>query len=228
MSSVKVAATPFSIISDVFYTLLERGLLLFAHTGLSSTVKPTTPTPLPIIPPRKRLTMFIRYMPSTRKAMLRATYAREITLFRPGSAQLPLAQRFLDTPISLSGPDGSINVALRPLAAQVNLGHEYTPEPTPCPSPRINMYMSSQVEVRETLEGATKVLEALIRGVVNEEWLNAPASVEMKPVEAPRMTRSFAQFGSEGLKGSGSLSDEESVGVRTPSGSNDERVVKRK
>ncbi|KAG8790719.1 hypothetical protein FRC12_011224 [Ceratobasidium sp. 428] len=172
--------------------------------------------------------MFIRYMSSTRKSMLRATYARDITLFRPGSAQLPLAQRFLASPITLSGSDGSVNVALRPLAAQVNLGYEYTPEPTPCPSPRIDMYMNSQVEVRETLVGVTNVLEALVRGAVNEEWLNAPASANMKPVEAPRMTRSFAQFGSEGMKGSGSLSDAESVGVRTPSGSKDERIVKRK
>ncbi|KAG8723202.1 hypothetical protein FRC09_004295 [Ceratobasidium sp. 395] len=228
MSSTKAAATPFSIVSDVFYTLLERGLLLFTLTGFSSTDMSTIPSPQPITPPRRRLPMFIRYMSSTRKSMLRATYARDITLFRPGSAQLPLAQRFLASPITLSGLDGSINVALRPLATQVNLGHEYTPEPTPCPSPRIDMYMNSQAEVRETLVGATEVLEALIRGAVNEEWLNAPASVEMKPVEAPRMTRSFAQFGSEGMKGCGSFSDEESVGVRTPSGSKDERVVKRK
>ncbi|KAG8683642.1 hypothetical protein FRC09_015944, partial [Ceratobasidium sp. 395] len=179
--AIKAAATPFSIISDVFYALLERGLLLFALTGLSSTTESTIPTPLPIVPPRKRLPMFIRYMSSTRKSMLRATYARDITLFRPGSAQLPLAQRFLASPITLSGLDGSVNVALRPLAAQVNLGHEYTPEPTPCPSPRIVMYMNSQAEVRETLAGAAQVLEALVRGAVNEEWLNAPASVEMKP-----------------------------------------------
>ncbi|KAG8790718.1 hypothetical protein FRC12_011223 [Ceratobasidium sp. 428] len=36
---IKAAATPFSMISDVFYTLLERGLLLFALTGLSSTAE---------------------------------------------------------------------------------------------------------------------------------------------------------------------------------------------
>ncbi|KAG8767963.1 hypothetical protein FRC12_005917 [Ceratobasidium sp. 428] len=232
MSSTQVAATPFSIISDVFYTLLERGLLLFALAGLSSTDKtltqqPTIPAPLPTIPPRKRLPMLIRYMSSTRKAMLRATYARDITLFRPGSAQLPLAQRFLASPITLSGPDGSINVALRPLAAQVNLGHEYTPEPTPCPSPRVEMHMSSQAEVRETLAGATAVLNALVRGAVDEEWLNAP-SIKSKPLVAPLMTRSYAQFGDEGMKmrrASTESTDSESSGVHTPTRSKDARAT---
>ncbi|KAG8725400.1 hypothetical protein FRC09_000041 [Ceratobasidium sp. 395] len=229
MSSAKVATTPFTIISDVFYALLERGLLLFALTEFSSTHKSTTPAraPLPIGPPRNRLPMLIRYMSDARKSMLRATYARDTTLFRPGSAQLPLAQRFLAAPIALSGPDGSVNVALRPLAAQINLGHEYSPEPTPCPTPQLSMYMNSQAEVQETLAGATAVLNALVRGAVDEDWLNAP-SVKSKPLVAPLMTRSYAQFGDEGVKtrrAATKSTDSESSGVHTPTGSKDARAT---
>ncbi|KAG9087962.1 hypothetical protein FRC07_012702 [Ceratobasidium sp. 392] len=183
--------------------------------------------------PLKRLPMLIRYMSLPRKSMLRATYARDIALFRPGSAQLPLAQRFLAAPITLSGPDGSVNVALRPLAAQVALGHKFSPEPTPCPSPRISMYMNSQAEVRATLQGATAVLEALVSGAADEKWLHEP-SVESKPVEAPLMSRSFGQEGRSysqllGVKGMktgmayGKSSGSESSGVRTPGNSKDMR-----
>ncbi|KAG8714087.1 hypothetical protein FRC08_012374 [Ceratobasidium sp. 394] len=179
----------------LFYKLLEYGLLasglrgspvLFAQPDTPSTVGPI---------PSKRLPSFLRYMPQARKSTLRATYERETKLFPAGSAQLPRAQRSLATPITLSGSDGAINIALRPLAAQVGLGYEYQPEPTPCPTPRVSTYINNQAEVRATLRGATAVLEALVRGAVDKEWLNEPA-IESKPVFAPRMVRSYAREGS--------------------------------
>ncbi|KAG8720376.1 hypothetical protein FRC09_009682 [Ceratobasidium sp. 395] len=232
---VQLAITTFTTLEKVFahnfhellYKLLEYAFLLLIFHGSSlfatkqSNATPTKPT----TPRRKHLPMLIRYMSEARKSMLRATYARDVTLFRPGSAQLPLAQRFLAAPITLSGPDGSINVALRPLAAQINLGHEYSPEPTPCSTPRPSMYMNSQAEVRATLAGATEVLNALVRGAVDEKWLSAPGG-EMKPLTAPFMTRSYAKFGDEGMK-MGSMSSEWS-GVRTPTGSKDKRVNRMK
>ncbi|KAG8695002.1 hypothetical protein FRC08_008120 [Ceratobasidium sp. 394] len=131
-------------------------------------------------------------MSEIRKARLRATYAREIALFPPGAANLPLAQRFLAAPITLSGPDGAVNVALRPSSTHIALGHEYSPEPTPCPTPCLSTYAHGQADVRATLRGATAALEALVRGTVDEEWLNAPA-LKSKPLSAPWMTRSYAQ-----------------------------------
>ncbi|KAG8723201.1 hypothetical protein FRC09_004294 [Ceratobasidium sp. 395] len=238
MSSVSIliqlATTTFTTFEKVFahnfhellYKLLEYGFLLVVFYGSSLfTTKQSHATPKPTTPRRKHLPMLIRYMSEARKSMLRATYARDITLFRPGSAQLPLAQRFLTAPITLSGPDGSINVALRPLAAQINLGHEYSPEPTPCSTPRLSMYMNSQAEVRATLAGATEVLNALVHGAIDEKWLSAPGD-EIKPLTAPLMTRSYAKFGCEGMK-MGS-SDSEWSGVRTPTGSKDKRVNRMK
>ncbi|KAG9121875.1 hypothetical protein FRC07_001981 [Ceratobasidium sp. 392] len=239
-TAMQFAATAFNAASSVLgleltYKLLEYIFLLFALKGSSYFTTKSTIPPVVLAPAPKRLPMLIRYMSHPRKSMLRATYARDVILFRPGSAQLPLAQRFLATPITLSGPDGSVNVALRPLAAQVALGHEFSPEPTPCSSPRISMYMNSQAEVRATLQGATAVLEALVSGAVNEEWLNEP-SVESKPVEAPLMSRSFGQegqsysqlLGLEGMKTGMTYeksSDSESCGVQTPGSSKDTRIA---
>ncbi|KAG8767964.1 hypothetical protein FRC12_005918 [Ceratobasidium sp. 428] len=111
------------------------------------------------------------------------------------------------------------------MAAQINLGHEYSPEPTPCSTPRLSMHMNSQAEVRATLAGATEVLSALVRGAVDEKWLSAPGD-EIKPLTAPFMTRSYAKFGDKGMK-MGSR-DSEWSGVRTPTGSKDKRVNRMK
>ncbi|KAG8683641.1 hypothetical protein FRC12_011222 [Ceratobasidium sp. 428] len=233
---VQLATTTFTTFEKVFahnfhellYKLLEYAFLLLVFHGSSLfTTKQSNATPKvkPTIPRRKRLPMLIRYMSEARKSVLRATYARDVTLFRPGSAQLPLAQRFLAAPITLSGPDGSINVALRPLASQINLGHEYSPEPTPCSTPQLSMYVNSQAEVRATLAGATEVLNALVRGAVDEKWLSAPGD-EIKPLTAPLMIRSYAKFGDEGTK-MGSR-DSEWSGVRTPTGSKDKRAHRMK
>ncbi|KAG9081113.1 hypothetical protein FRC07_014634 [Ceratobasidium sp. 392] len=239
-NAMQLAATTFNAASSVLgleltYQLLEYLFLFFILRSSSCFTAKSTIPPVVLAPVPKRLPMLIRYMSHPRKSMLRATYARDFALFRPGSAQLPLAQRFLAAPITLSGPDGSVNVALRPLAAQVPLGHEFSPEPTPCSTPRISMYMNSQAEVRATLQGATAVLEALVSGVANEEWLNEP-SVESKPVEAPLMSRSFGQEGRSysqllGLEGTktrmtyGKSNDSESCGMRTPSNSKDTRIA---
>ncbi|KAG8768593.1 hypothetical protein FRC12_005475 [Ceratobasidium sp. 428] len=232
---VQLATTTFTTFEKVFahnfhellYKLLEYGFLLvvFHGSSLFTTKSNATPKVKPTAPRRRHIPMLIRYMSEARKSMLRATYARDVTLFRPGSAQLPLAQRFLSAPITLSGPDGSINVALRPLAAQISLGHEYSPEPTPCPTPQLSMYMNPQAEVRATLAGATEVLNALVRGAVDEKWLNAPGD-EQKPLTAPLMTRSYAKFGDERMR-MGSMKSEWSS-VRTPTGSKDKRVNRMK
>jgi uncharacterized protein involved in copper resistance len=51
--------------------------------------------------------------------------------------------------------------------------------------------MNSRVEVMATLDGATHVLNALIRGEVTKEWLKSPGDVE-EEVSALLMRRSIA------------------------------------
>lgn len=122
-------------------------------------------------------------MPEHKKARLRATYARAKQIYRPGAAHLSPEQSEACAPVQLSGSNAATNIALWPSAMQVNLGYEYKGGESSNHSPK---YIHTKPDF--IIQGATKVLNALVAGL-DEEWLEADGV--SKPTE-PEMDSSCA------------------------------------